>query len=725
MSNNGLRLFIVTGGALLGWSAANMAAAQTTAPAAPAAELDEVIVTAQRRSERLQDVPLAITVETPKQLEAAGVTNMRDLTVLVPGLISSGVGANIAPTIRGVNSQQTDPGNDSNVAIYVDGVYQASQIGNAMDFPDISRIEVLKGPQGTLFGRNAAGGAIRVFTREPDLSEVTGLVDVGFGNYQDEIAKGFLSVPLIQDKLAASISGSFENSDGWDHDIVAGTTSPGVQGRSVRVKLLGKPIDALSLEVFGSYAFKSDGNAVAYVPLNGNTVARNVPGAVFGGGPYQYALNQAPTSDSTVYTAGFRAVYSADFGDFSSLSTYNQTAAFYYTDGDGSNSNIVAYPISDNLRELSQELVFTSKKLGDFQFTVGANYYKDNARYNPLISEGSAYGGLILYGYMEQDTRAYAGFGQLTYTPTDRITLDVGARESDERRVASGNYYLAAAHPADLPPIGEVSYRSFTPRISVRYRLSEADDNIYYTYSQGFKSGGFDISALQTTPFKPEKLISNEVGFKSSPSRMLSANVAVFHYSYEDQQVMTIVDGSNITSNAASSHIYGADADIIARVTNDFTVTAGVSALSAKYASFPGAVIVTPVLLPDGAPCRCGNTTETGVNLTGTPVPFSPKFTYSISPDYKLQLAPGLLDMSAYLYSSGTYNYDQRVQQDAYITLAVRASFQPAGSKWNYYVWGKNLTDRKYFYTTFISNFGDMVTWAQPLSFGAGVRYAF
>jgi iron complex outermembrane receptor protein len=186
--------------------------------------------------------------------------------------------------------------------------------------------------------------------------------------------------------------------------------------------------------------------------------------------------------------------------------------------------------------------------------------------------------------------------------------------------------------------------------------------------------------------------------------------------------VMTIVDGSNLTSNAASSHIYGADADITAHATSELSVVAGLSVLHAKYESFQNAVIVEPA---GGPGCMCGNATVTGVNLSGTTVPFAPRFTASLGPDYKKDVGVGTLDVSAYLYYTGSFGYDNRIVQRDYATLSARASFQPSNSKFSYYVWGKNLTSRRYFYSTFISNFGDMVTYAEPITFGAGARYAF
>jgi iron complex outermembrane receptor protein len=152
------------------------------------AGFEEIIVTAQRREERLQDVPISVAVQSADQLENAVITNLRDITLLTPGLTVTGTGANIQPVIRGVQSQQTDPGNDPNVSVYLDGVYQANQISNNFELADVRQIEVLKGPQGTLFGRNATGGAIRVFTLGPEF-ETTGKLSLEYGRFNDITAR--------------------------------------------------------------------------------------------------------------------------------------------------------------------------------------------------------------------------------------------------------------------------------------------------------------------------------------------------------------------------------------------------------------------------------------------------------------------------------------------------------------------------------------------------------
>lgn len=700
----------------------------------PNSALEAVVVTAQRRSERLQDVPVAITLITTAGLEKAGITNLRDLIEVTPGLHVSGAGNGVAPTIRGIGSQNNDPGNDANVAIYVDNIYQPNQFSNGFDLPDVSRIEVLKGPQGTLFGRNATGGAIRIFTQEPSMNAFSGSVDVGSGNYNDVFVKGFATSPIVKEELAGSISVYYHRRDGIVYDVITQKKDPATEDRSLRLKLLAIPSDNTSVELIGAYTYRTDSNNSAWAALNGNSAARvapgnpfGVPGAVIASMPYTYAFVVEPVLRSTVYTVGLHATVDIGVGQISSMSTYNSIRTFYNGQFDPSSANLDSDPIVEREYDESEEVLFTSNKLGPFQFTAGTFYYGSTGLEDPIILKGALYGPYApFYGFMRQRTDAVAGFGELTWTPTDRLTLIAGGRYSHEERKAAGEYGITPIPPSPLPPIGSghVAYGSFTPRAAARYRLTDEDDNVYFTYSKGFKSGLFNITALQPTPVKPEEVKSYEVGVKTSPSRSLSANLSAFYYDYTNQQVSQDVDGLNVTANAARSRIYGADADIIGRVTRELTVTTGISYLHARYASFYNAVVNKPL---NGPTCRCGNITVLGIDLTGTPPNYSPDFTISIGGDYKKELDIGVLALSAHFYHTSSFHFDPSPTyiQPAFSTLALRASFQPAGSNFTFYAWGTNVTSARYITGSGISNAGDAVAYGLPATYGGGVKFSF
>jgi iron complex outermembrane receptor protein len=508
--------------------------AQGSADAAQQADTDssDIIVTAQRRSERLKDVPIALVARNAEELQQAGATSIRDLTVVTPGLRIQGNGANVQPAIRGVHSDQTDPGNDANVAIYIDGVYQSSQIANNIELADIERVEVLKGPQGTLFGRNATGGAIRVFTREPTAT-TTGLLDASYGNLDEFQARGFLSGPLAGDTLSASVSGYYLRQDGFTRDIIRGRKIGGLESYSMRGKLLFKPTDRFSIELIGGYVKRHDENATLYQPLDGRSAALAVPGAIVPTRPRQTAVNQPAVTRSRLYTGAIKADLDTDYGTFNSITAYTDVRSFYNTDADFSQLSLLGYPIYARQRDFSEELTFSSEKFGILQATGGLFYFRGRGKYDPLVVEG-AFVTPNVYGFFDQNTEAYAAFGEATITPAERLSIILGARYSHEQRTASGSYFVSPTAPDSMPRLGKASFGQFTPRVSVRYTLP-SDDNLYATYSRGFKSGGYSISSSATEPFSPEKLDAFEVGLKTSGRRPISANLSAFYYFYSNQ----------------------------------------------------------------------------------------------------------------------------------------------------------------------------------------------
>ncbi len=697
-------------------------AALGTADADRPGDLEEIIVTAQRREERLQEVPIAITVQSGEQLDKAGVTNLRDLVVVAPGVRIAGAGANTQPSIRGVQSQQTDPGNDPNVAVYVDGVYQANQIANSLDLPDVRQIEVLKGPQGTLFGRNATGGAIRIFTLEPDFT-LTGRVSLGYGRFNDVVAKGYVSGPLLGDTVAASLSAFREESDGYHHDIVTGEDDVGgIESTVVRAKLLAKPTESVSLLLTLGYMDRWDGDTTPYATIGGNTVARLFPGAVFGEQPYEFTTNSEAFLDSTVHLASLKMDFELATGTLSSVTAYNETEAYYTQDGDASNLDLLYYALNELQKDFSQELIFSTRKQGRFSAVGGLFYYRADGRYDPLDVLGAFAGPVPIHVWSKQVTDAYAVFGELTYELTERLSVVGGARYSDEKRTAYGTFQFGAGPEPAMPRVGEKSWDSFTPRVSLRYQLP-AGDNFYLTYSEGFKSGGFNIAAVSPIPFNPEDLKAVEAGVKTSPDRRLTANVAAFYYDYSDQQVMTVANNFNITANAASSEIYGLDADLAARVTDDLALTAGLALLHAKFDHYPDAVVLEPLMSAD---CRCGNTNVV-IDASGYTQPRSPTWTLGLTADYTHDFGFGPLGLSATAFHSDKFYWDanERIREPAYTTLSARFSWQPADSGFRLSLWGTNLTDEQHSRAVFLLETYDGISYARPRSYGFGVEYSF
>ena len=705
--------------------------AQEAAPAAAdaAASDGDIIVTAQRRSEKLSDVPIAIVAQTSEQLERSGIISVKDLATVTPGLNMSGNGPNSQPAIRGVSSTQTDPGNDANVATYVDGVYQSSQTANNVaDLADVERIEVLKGPQGTLFGRNATGGAIRIVTRKPSYTP-TGSIEGSYGKLNEIMVKGYVSAPIVADKAAFSLSGVFNDSDGYAYDVVRKVKATGINSKTVRGKLLLEPVETLSIELFGSYGKIRNGNFGAYTALNGNSAANLTPGlnpiVPARANTFTYSANRdGPFFKTRTWTVGGNISLQTEVGTLTSITAYNDAYSDYNTEGDFSNLDLVYYRLQQNQKDFSQELTFSTEKFGTVQGTAGLFYYDSLGEYDPLEADFGPNGPTNpqTYIWSKQKTKAYAAFGELNWTPTDQIAVILGARYSSEKREASGNFTFGVKQKPAFFPIGagKVTYKSFTPRVSVRYNL-DSGDNVYATYSKGFKSGGFNISAFQPAPFKPEKIDSFEVVLKTSTSRIISANLSAFYYKYKDVQVLAIVNGFNVTANAATAKIYGADAEVTGHWTKQFTTTGSVAWLSAKYDKYPGAVFNTQNPI-----CRCGSVTTTG-DLSNGRMPFSPKLTAGLTANWREEYDFGTIELTGTGYYTSKFYWDNaaRIPQKAYGTLGARAAFTPAGTGLTVYAYGRNLTNSTYLRTVFALNTGDGGSFAPPRTYGVGAKFAF
>ena len=360
----------------------------------------DIVVTAQRRSERLTDVPVSVTALSADTIKASGVTDTYSLQQVTPGLRMERLGGYTQPSIRGVTAGSTSPGSEANVAIYVDGIYQPNQAANTIDLPDVARVEVSKGPQGTLFGRNATGGAIQIFTREPQYTPSADMT-VGYGRFNDFKATAFITAPLVDDKLAFSISGAYEEMDGWNHDLYNGGHVGDLKSRLVRAKLLIEPADNVTFTLGGQYSHRSDDSLFAYSALNGNTLGPKV--AIQ---PYDVSVNTSPVTDTESWNISLRGSVDTAVGVVSTLTAYSKTQLDIAADGDASPEEIISFTIDSPDKNFTQELNFASEKFGRFSFIAGLFYYSDDSSYDPLIGFFPA----PFVNYADVTTRAYAAY---------------------------------------------------------------------------------------------------------------------------------------------------------------------------------------------------------------------------------------------------------------------------------------------------------------------------
>jgi iron complex outermembrane receptor protein len=627
----------------------------TNANPAASESLAEIVVTAQKREERLQDVPISITAISGSDLARNGVETTHDLPSVVSGLVWSNQGAWIEPNLRGVYTNVAAVGSASPIAIYLDGVYQPLQSGTITDLPDVSRIEVSKGPQGTLFGRNASGGAISIYTLDPSFTP-TGKFSVSAGDYDGSKQSGhynistFLAGPLVDDTLAGSFSASYDRTDGYLTDDVTGGRGGEINSAVFRGKLLWKISDAVRLLTTVYYEHRDDQTTEAGFPQGGVTTASFYPPSVVPTQPWHYAFDgPTPTANLDSRGASIKAMVDFDAGTLTSITAYQNYDVLVVDDGHAAYSPgcVAAFDcIVGILRTpdqvYSQEFDFASKQMGMFRYVAGLFALDNDAQEQDVYNSANVY-----IDNTSIRTISYAAFAEGTADVTDQFSVVAGLRVNKDILRAFGSYFGAPeARYADK------NWTSTTPRVSLVYKINSAV-NTYFTYSQGFKAGIVSGQSTTAPAANPEKIYAYEVGLKAAQENY-SLDVAAFYYDYRDLQVEVFDDQTLATEplNAARAEITGLDIDGTVKLTHEFQMRLDATYLpTAKYKSFPNAVAYLPPLSATGL------VTDNNYNATGSRMLVTPVWTGTLAGTYTKELAAGVFEGTASLYHSGGYRW--------------------------------------------------------------------
>ncbi|MDB5715099.1 MAG: hypothetical protein JWO15_2496 [Sphingomonadales bacterium] len=688
----------------------------------------EITVTAQRRNERYVDVPSSVSVISASQLQQSGITTSTDLSLVTPGLNITKQGTYVQPTIRGVGTTVAGTGADPNIAIYVDGVYMAGQGTALFEFNNIEQIEVLKGPQGALYGRNATGGAIVVTTRTPSLSEFTGNAEVGYGRFDDFRASAYVNVP-VSEKIAFNLSAYDHTNDGYTRNLATGRRASYTKSRGVRGKLLIQPSEELRVVLSGAHIYQSDNTAYSYVPINNNTIFRTSQAAAIslGNDRSLIALNTEPVNKLDFTTGSLKVDWSPEWGTLTSISSYAYTKYPFTTDLDGTEVNSQAFTPSPQTQEtITQELVFASPKGDRFNWVGGLFYLHDLSRSTIQLSVGGVALPFPPFRPVTHVTAdAYAAYAEGTFNITPRLHLTAGGRYSSERKQATntdgvgGVLMLDASH----------KFNAFTPRAALRYDVTP-QSSAYLSYSQGFKSGLFDSGNTGTcttitaptcpsagTVVEPEKVRSYEVGYKYS-ARGLTFSAAGYYTDYKNIQINALNAFNNqILFNAASAKIYGMDAEMSWRV-GGLDLRLGGAYNHSKYDKFPTAQIFTP--RPTG-----GNIQTVG-DGSGNRLVRSPRYTAFGSASYKHDLGGAKLESNLTVSYSSSYfwNPDNRLKQSGFAIVNARLSYLPTDSL-KFSVFGDNLTNKRTQVYVREATVGDFASYSKPRTWGVSAGYSF
>lgn len=693
-------------------------AQQVEAPQAPAADNDAtIVVTAQRRSEKLVDVPLSINALSDRALTSAGVINVPDLSKVAPGVTMQTTGPWLQPAVRGISSSSTTPGAEQNVAIYLDGVYQPLATNTSFDLPDISRVEILKGPQGTLFGRNATGGAIQLFTLDPSFT-TTGKLMASYGRFHDTSLSAYASTPLVSDKVAVSLTLSHYSTEGWLTHLVTGEKVGKIHSDLVRGKVLADLSESTTMVLSGFYSERSDFHSQAFTFINGNSIGRPLGVTPIPDKPYEAANNIPGAVKTKSYGATLRGETRLDVGNITSTSAYLYNKLSTYNDIDGTPAEILSVRLGQPVKTFSQEVVFASRKFGRFSFVSGVFGYWNSADYRDPVLTIFVGGAPALVQAFKTKQKSYAAFANGTYELSDRLSLSAGARYTYEQRKINNNY-------TTVPDRRSGSFNSVTPTASIIFKLGKAS-NLYFTYSKGFKSGQWDVGSGAPLLVRPEKLTAFEVGYKTSV-RTFNLAAAAFYYRYKDVQVQSLDPATaiGVLQNAAGARSYGAEISADVRVTDDFTLTAQGAYTNAKYTSYPRASIEIPAVDAMGHPV--GGNIGVAADLEGSPLARAPRFTADLRGSYRRGFDDGALELSGNLYYSSHYGIDvaSRIKQPSYVLIEASANWTVGKSGLILGVYGKNLANEAVISQSSIANFGDAVSYAEPRNYGVRATYSF
>ncbi|WP_232492050.1 TonB-dependent receptor [Novosphingobium kaempferiae] len=701
-----------------------------------AASVEEgaIIVTAQRRAEAQVDVPISITNLSSDALQTASVQQLADIGKVTPALRFDFAGGFFQPTIRGIGTAVTTSGGGGNVGIYIDGFYSPNPLAADFDLISVDSIQVLKGPQGTLFGRNTTGGAILVTTHEPSTSANAFEGRVSYGRYNEARAEAYTNY-VISDRVALSVEGQYRRGDGWQRDISSDRRVGDYENWSIRLGLKAELSDTVDVLLRYKHAAVDDPSPMLASTLNTSDFGLGAP---FGGipGTYTTAKNRIATGsvgellrvNSDVVQGTIRAYLG--FADLTSYSQYRSENTVMSQDLDYSGLDLFQLGLPNLNETWSQELLLTSKSGSKLQWTAGLFYFENTDTYITYINNaGNDPNDRIRLGGSSTTVKSYAAFVDATYEITPQLFLTAGARYSKDKIVDA---YWNRQFVVTEVPVPDISNSKLTPRAVLRYKPTDRT-SVYASFTKGYKAAISDVGGSCQIPdtnytcnnVRPEDINAYEVGFKYE-DRGLSFEAAGFYYDYKNLQVSIYRTGTAEIINAATSEIYGLEGSLHYQVTPAFQINTGASYVHARYKRFNNAPVYVRCATLDAdtaAACLANGVTFVVVPTTLEDVTMqrTPEFTGFIGARYETDLAGGELALSGNLFYSSSFFFGPsgvQFKQRGYETLALRAQWNAPGDKFHVAVFGDNVTNSRYLTQAQYSSFGLGANWSKPTTYG-------
>jgi iron complex outermembrane receptor protein len=675
-------------------------------PLPAAAQVEEIVVTAQKREQRLQDVPVTVTALTGETLKRSGITDLTDIADVTPGLSLESIGLR-SPFIfmRGAGTGAFDIGSDPSVGVFVDEVYRPRFTGLQMDLVDIERIEIMKGPQVALFGRNTLGGAIHVITQKPT-EEFTGTGSLDFGNRDYISFRGSASGALIPGTLLGRISVAHKSRDGFVENELTGVDHHDVNAQAVRGQLLWRAGRA-QLRVSLDYA-RDDANAAPFSNETGNVLLMSPFSPLFPVVPSTFdKQHQRFNTDGYQEREewGVTARLDLDLGrmELSSITGYLDHAFEELHDFDATEAQVIDRFADETSESISQELRLASTPgsewfgFDNLEWLVGLYYFHDDAwryerfTFGPDNLLSAVFNGgmtVLTHDFHSVDTEAWAAFAQAGLELTESLKLTLGVRYSEDRKTSDRDAAPTAFTPFLVGPYTvqlERKWDSLDPQVSLQY--THSDDLMFYaSYAEGFKSGGFQPSVpadpgAAMEVFDPEHVKSYELGMKSSwADRRLTLNVAGFRAEYDNLQFVAATGvrqgGAPIVviTNAASSVTNGVEVELFAKPLENLQIGFGYAYLDAEFDDYVD-----------------GN----GTDQSGHRIERSPKHQGNLNALYSVPLPLGTLSLygEMKIQSRVFFDPDNIIHEEGYTTYNARVSLDSVNGHWQVSLWGRNLSN--------------------------------
>ncbi|HKT16213.1 MAG TPA: TonB-dependent receptor [Allosphingosinicella sp.] len=696
---------------------------QATAPAASddSVALGEIVVTAQKRSERLQDVPVTVSAVTAETLNKTGVESTQSLVSLIPGLNVNSSISGFRPFLRGVGTVTANAGNENSVSTYVDNVYMTSLNQGLANLSSIEAVEVLKGPQGTLFGRNATGGVVNIKTKNPS-HNFGGKVTVGYDNYETLVGIGYVTGGLSEN-LAADLAVYYsDQGQGYGHNLFTGNEVNKDKTYTIRSKVMFTPSPQDTFILAADYSRLKTSGLNSYHPFPGTTVEWGPPDAThpppkgapytFPGGPWDADVFHDPFAKNWAAGASLTYDHEFDWATLRSITSYRRSRMKQAWNATPVPVNVQYAGWNQPERQFTQELQLSSLSTSDVKWILGLYYIKASAETDPFFIFGTAqsvYPNRLEF-VMKQSIDSPAAYGQVT-VPVPALgdtNITGGLRYTIDKRSIVGRTQIVTttppitvvATPASGLTDASKTFKTFTWRLSIDHHFTP-DVMIFASYNRGFKAGAYNTippGGPTATPTNPEFLDAYEIGLKSKLlDGKLIFNTSAFYYDYKDLQVTIYNQTSAVTVNAAAARIIGVDVDATAQLSRYLRVNVGAELLDHKYTDYPNYPVLTPVPIVNGMGGGVARTFPVGGNARGNALSYTSDAVVNGALFFEYPTDSGTFDFNTNVsWNSGfTFEPSEVVASGEFVDLSATAGFTLANGTTRFQVFGKNLLNEK------------------------------